>query len=240
MKPQKIILACLVITFFSGCDSKSQRAASREDWDHALNEIVVFEQISDEGKGIRLLRACLSNNQKTEVECGTPAYAVRDDFTKTTTYLTRATQFSEIAEESYLGAEIELKDCGTPVYLLSPRLIDKTRGNLIDGVAVLQGDELIFEKEFVPEENKRRKMLDENFYNNWHSTTRVVASDRDIEKLKKIKIGEPHKIRLSGAHGFQMVDDELLEEFPKDVVEGLAIYEKISNALKNKVPIECK
>lgn len=200
------------------------KVVTPEEWKSALTHTYEESQVQEKGDGITkfMARFDLSKDGPSSV-----AFGERDAFRKLRFYSMGMPMQISTGVKAY----ISVKDNQRPVLFLQPYYWGH-KWIFMRKIAVLIDGELALEHECPePDRDVHGVGVEEK--------CDVILSASEIDALRKIDNSSKVSVRLSGAKGYVNVGHDgynPLKEFTKDIQSGIAIYDLIDDALKNKLP----
>ena len=205
--------------------------ATKQEWLAAVNGVYTKTDTKPDDEGVVEFMACFESGTP---KCSLRSWGKRDEFRKVSHFTPVQSSFVKYRNEPYLHSYVALVDCTTPNILLNPRF----KGDswmFMTKVAVMADGELVLEQDVTNPPVQRDTypgLVEES--GTW------IASDADLEALRKIAAAKAVVVRLSGEKGYVTVGKKLMASFQEDVRDALAIHDKLLKAAETRLPAACK
>jgi hypothetical protein len=201
------------------------KVATPEEWKSALMSTYEEKQVEEKGDGITKFMA------KFNIPNGGPnslAFGERDAFRKLRFYSMGLPMQISTGVKAY----ISVKDNQRPVLFLQPYYWGHN-WIFMQKIAVLVDGEIALEHECGnPDRDVHGVGVEEK--------CDFILSSSEIDALRKITSSSKVSVRLTGTKGYVNVGRDgynPLKDFIRDIQSGIAIYDLIDSAVKNKLPL---
>lgn len=240
----KIIFFASLCLFLTGCEDKPAAKSpapieiskapevpeppkiTPEDWKKSVESTYVKSDIKDEGDGVESFFSCFEPTPEQVKKCTYYAFSKRDTFRKLRIYTSGIpNRFG-----SDLSAYVSLPDNGKPFFFLAPFIFSKDSWLFINKLAIMVDGEVILEKDF--DELKADR---EVFPGGVQERVDFVATQEQIEELRKIKTDSKILIRITGDKGYVSLDKYILSH-NEVIINAIGIYDALNIAVKDKIP----
>lgn len=204
-----------------------------EDWKAALESAYVARDLEDAGEGVQTFFACFSGPFDGK-KCETAAFGRRDGFNKTRFFTPVRSRMLQHGGTQFVASDIVVMDCGKPHYVLRPNYFSKRGWLFMNRVAVMVDGDVLLDLTMENDDVKRKNET-------WGVEERglIIAHEKEIEALRKVAVGKTVVIRITGSEGYVLATKDANAGFPADVANALAIYDKLSAAVADKIPASC-
>ncbi|MGB6056315.1 MAG: hypothetical protein WBG17_13875 [Burkholderiaceae bacterium] len=244
----KRILAVAVLAVLFGCGQKANPepevvaepakveepapppvpAATPEEWKAALLATYKEDNVEDKGDGITGFTACFA--LKEDGKCKTLSLASRDAFRKLRFY--KSGWLSATGNGCpYVNSYVSVPDNDVPVLFLNPCYFSKDGWLFMEKVAIMVDGEVVLERNF-DDHGVKRDAESYGVQEDYH----FVATDADLQALRKISPASKVLVRLTGKKGYVSVKPKDAEEFKKEIINALYIFDTIKSAVSGHLP----
>lgn len=197
-----------------------------EEWRAAFESSFTAKSVTDEGDGVTTFSACFNDESS---RCENFSFGKRDAFRKVWHFIPGL--FSSSAVGNYLVSYIAVPQNGAPNILLAPVTFSTDTLLGIERVAIMVDGEVVMEQDIPPGSVKR-----EDYPAGVKERADFIASEEQIDALRKIRPDSAIIVRISGRRSYTTVDQDKLEGMRDEIINLLAIYDRISAATKDKLP----
>jgi hypothetical protein len=199
-----------------------------EDWKKALEASYRKDFAKDGKDGVEEFVACFepNPNPKSKQKCGYIAFGKRDAFRKLRFYETGIPMMIGDGVSTY----VSLEDNGNPVLFLAPYIFGD-HWMFMNKMAIMVDGDVILEHD-LNQKNCDREVLPGGV----QERCDFIATDLEIENLRKIKAESKVLIRISGEKGYMTLSGRDTSDVKKKIIEVLHVYGTIQAAVRDKVP----
>ncbi|MFZ6760998.1 hypothetical protein ACO0K9_27655 [Undibacterium sp. Ji50W] len=204
--------------------------ATMDEWTSALSSAYIESQTKDKGDGVTEFMAAFGTKENKNFSI---AFGERDGFRKLRIYKAGMPMNIGTSVKTY----VSVPDGKKPILFIAPYywgrswLFMKKLSIMVDG-------NVIFEHDFELNTSNRRTEgvgVAESYD--------LVATEQDIDALRKIHPESKVLVRISGDKGYVNLigknkrhEIDAIEDFQRDIVSAIVIYDEISKAIKGHIP----
>lgn len=213
-----------------------KQAPLRATWKEEVSSLFVKGSETQNEDGIAEFTACFKpETTKKTCTSGWLTFAKEDSFRHITFFEPVGSSFSRFGETKNLRTYISLPDCSNPKIILTSVYSSKASWLFMNQISVLADKEVVLERSFEDVEVHR-----ENYSYGVNETASWIASDSDLDSLRKISTSKTVIIRISGKNSFVTMEKREAQRFQKDAAEVLSIYSLINSSNIQTSPTGCR
>ena len=197
-----------------------------DPWKTAFESTFTAMDRKDEGDGVVRYIACFKPGTGKS-KCDAVAFVRRDGFRKL--YFLVPGLTSEHLAATYVKTYLSIPDNQRPIVFIAPYFFGKNGWLFMNKVSIMVNGEVVIEKDLDRSSVDR----DAESYG-VEERGNFVATDAQIEALRKMKPDSDVNIRLTGSKGYVSLKKSDIQSFKSEVANLLFIYDAINHALDAK------
>lgn len=203
---------------------------TKADWVSAISAVFTVVNPEENTDGTTKSLACFGELE----DCKNMAFARHDPFNKLRVFVPTGSQLYESMPQ-YLQTQIVLPDCGDPIYVLRPIYFSNNRWLHINRFGILADGELILDQSVadLPKDLESGR--------GWYQEkVSYIVTQQQRDALRKIAVANKISVRITGERGYVMLEEHFVDSVRRDTIEGLEIFDLLSQASASKQPAVCE